>query len=78
MWNSGKVSGDDKAALLKHYHRFHKKNNNTAQPQFHEVWDVTFLEDPDNLSAVEMREDFWKDKLQASINIQKLVLPEFR
>ena len=65
---------DDKAALVKHYARFHADMFNAAL-EFHEAWTVVFLDCPANPAELDLYENRWLDNLKASVNIQKMVLP---
>ena len=77
IWNQFKYDNiDDKAALLHHYHTFHQLTLQT-KPDIADCFFVTFVgQTPKHLLSI--YENIWLDKLKATININKMLLPSIK
>ena len=77
VWKKFDLSdNNDKSALLRHYANCHTQNFNT-KPTISDCFSVIFVEEP-KLSHLDWCEDKWYNKLEADININKLLLPRFK
>ena len=78
IWNKFEIAkNNDKAALLTHFSKFHQNFLN-SKPNIANCFDVIFLEQPKNTITLDWLEDKWYNKLNATININKLLLPKFK
>ena len=77
IWNQFKYDNiDDKAALLHHYHTFHRLTLQT-KPDITNCFFVTVAEQlPKHLSSI--YENIWLNKLNATINKNKMLLPSIK
>ena len=67
---------DDKAALLHHYHISHRLTLQT-KPDIADCFFVTFIDQPPkHLSSI--YKNIWLDKLNATINTNKMLLPSIK
>ena len=77
IWNQFKYDNiDDKAALLHHYHTFHRLTLQT-KPDIADCFFVTFVDQPPK-HLLSIYENIWLDKLNATININKMLLPSIK
>ena len=65
--NSSKIEQDDKYALFKHFKIKHQK----LPAILEEAYNLVFLEQP-NPENLNHREDYWKHKVTANINITRM------
>ena len=71
-WKHGTDDSGDKAALLKHYGKCHRAE---ANRELSSAFMVTFVDQPGDPCGLDVLESKWINRLEASINIQKTVLP---
>jgi hypothetical protein len=73
IWKRGTSETGDSAALRLHYDLHHnaKKNRTLA-----EAFTVTFVDKPQSARQLDLTESVWINRLQASININKTILPK--
>ena len=77
IWNQFKYNNiDDKAALLHHYHTFHRLTLQT-KPDIADCFFVTFVDQPPK-HLLSIYENIWLDKLNVTININKVLLPSIK
>ena len=77
IWNQFKYDNiDDRAALLHHYHTFHRLILQT-KPDIADCFFVTFVDQPPK-HFLSIYENIWLDKLNATININKMLLPSIK
>ena len=77
-WNRFEYSeNSDKSALLTHFAKHHPVVLN-SNPTLPNCFEVIFIEQPKDTSSLDWLEDKWFHKLNASININKLLLPKFK
>ena len=67
---------DDKAALLHRYHTFYRLTLQT-KPDIADCFFVTFVDQPPK-HLLSIYENIWLDKLNATININKMLLPSIK
>ena len=74
IWKNGTSAEGDAAALSNHYKYSHptKPNINFAQS-----FNVIFIDAPNNASNLDMLESRWIKRLDATININKTILPKY-
>ena len=74
-WHNNVTKEDDRAALKIHHKKYHPdaKDDDLA-----DVFDVTFVDRPDNPKNLDVLESNWISLLEAQININKTVLPKYR
>ena len=65
---------NDKAALKLHYTKKHPTSNKV----FKKAFSITFIDTTKNHSELDFLESKWINKLQATININKTILPFYR
>ena len=76
-WNKFKFEeNNDKAALLKHYANYHEEIL-VNKPCICHCFRVIFVEQP-NKRYLDWCEDRWFSKLDAKININKVILPKIK
>ena len=76
-WNKFKFEeNNDKAALLKHYANYHEEIL-VNKPCISSCFRVIFVEQP-NKRNLDWCEDCWFSKLDAKININKMILPKIK
>ena len=66
IWNQFKYDIDDIAALLRHYHIFHRTTSQT-KPDIVNRFFVTFVKQPPK-HLFSISENVWLDRLNATIN----------
>ena len=71
-WNKGILDCSDKAALRVHYNKCHQLTDDLALSG---AYVVTFVAKPDNKSMLDLFESQWIQKLKATININRTILP---
>ena len=77
IWNQFKYDNiNDKAALLHHYHTFHILTLQT-KPDIADCFFVTFVDQPPK-HLLSIYKNIWLDKLMATININKMLLPSIK
>ena len=69
-----KDTNNDNYALAGHYKNFHNIKNTNQLPKFEDAYELNFIEEPEP-SQVRQCEDKWRLKLEADINIQKMITP---
>ena len=65
---------NDRAALKLHYTKKHPTSNKVSKKSF----SITFIDTTKNHSELDFLESKWINKLQATININKTILPFYR
>ena len=76
-WNKFKFEeNNDKAALLKHYANYHEEIL-VNKPCISDCFRVIFIKQP-NKKNLDWRENRWFLKLDAKININKVILPKIK
>ena len=65
---------NDRAALKLHYAKKHK----TSKKDLREAFLVIFVDTTNNYSDLDFLESKWINKLEATINISKTILPLYR
>jgi hypothetical protein len=73
-WRNGAEDVGDKAALLKHYSTFHPTESGR---DLEAAFTVTFVDRSNDPSGLDLLESRWINRLKATINISKTVLPRF-
>ena len=70
---------NDEQALFNHYVRYHREHlgDNLGKIQFSDAFSVIFVEEPP-MTELDVRENFWISKLDATINISKTFLPKIK
>ena len=77
IWNQFKYDNiDDNAALLHHYHTFHRPTLQT-KPDIADRFFATFVDQPPK-HLLSIYENIWLDQLNATININKMPLPAIK
>ncbi|MEC8567887.1 MAG: GIY-YIG nuclease family protein, partial [Pseudomonadota bacterium] len=71
-WRHGAEDEGDKAALLKH---FKKNHPDYLGRELSSAFTVTFVDRPSSPKNLDLLESKWINRLEATINIQKTVLP---
>ena len=72
-WNRGVLDSTDKAALRVHYNKYHQLTDDLALSG---AYSVTFVAKPDNKTMLDLFESQWIQKLKATININRTILPK--
>ena len=72
-WKKGGVEKNDKAALRIHYQQKHQSTVDLTLPQ---AYTVTFVDKPCDRGTLDYMESYWIQKLQATININRTILPK--
>ena len=67
----------DNYALAGHYKKVHKISTTENLPKFEDAYELIFLEEPDP-SKIRQCEDKWRLKLDADINVQKMITPNIQ
>ena len=77
IWNQFKYDNiDDKATLFHHYHTLHRLTLQT-KPDIADCFFVTFKDQPSK-HFLSIYQNIWLDKLNATININKMLLPSIK
>ena len=77
IWNQFKYDNiGDKAALLHHFHTFHRFTPQT-KPDIDDCFFVTFVEQPPKY-LLSIYENIWLDKLNDTTNTNKMLLPSIK
>jgi len=66
----------DRASLIIHYQTKHNANINSL-PEIHNCFKVIFLQEPREVTKLDIAESRWINKLNAQININRTVLPKY-
>ena len=83
LWNTYEITADnDQAALLKHWTIHHPEQINVQpkknKPKIYESWEMHFLEQPPDAKQLDVYENRWLDRLECSVNIQRMILPRLK
>ena len=65
----------DRYALARHYKTAHAA---IPLPTFEEAFELIFLEKPANMDQLRLSEDTWANKLEANLNVQKMVTTQVK
>ena len=77
IWNQFKYDNiDDNTALLHHYHTFHRLTLQT-KPDIADCFFVTFVDQPPK-QLLSIYKNIWLDKFNATIDINKILLPSIK
>ena len=77
FWKSKKTQNyTDKAALLLHFHNYHK-NLISSHAHISECYHVKCFHKPSNYPILDISQSKWINKLKATMNINRILLPQF-
>ena len=74
VWKNGTSAEGDAAALRNHYKNNHPTKHNIELAQ---AFNVTFIDAPNNACNLDMLESRWIKRLDATVNINKTILPKY-
>ena len=74
VWKNSTSADGDAAALKNHYKKYHPTKSNIGLA---EAFDVAFVDAPGSACGLDMLESRWIKRLNATININKTILPKY-